>query len=290
MSNIIIYNDGELELDVSLNDETVWLNRIQISKLLGRDVKTIGKHIGNVFKENELMKNSVVANFATTAKDGKKYDVEYYNLDVVISVGYRVKSHKGVQFRQWATRVLKDYITSGYSINTAKITQQKFENLEFDILELKKKQFNTDNKLENIFKTIEQKDIKPKQGIFYDGEVFDAYSFVADLIRDAKSSIILIDNYVDDSVLTFFSKNQNIDVTIYTKTISKQLTLDLKKYNSQYKNIEIKNFKDAHDRFMIIDSVDVYHIGASLKDLGKKWFAFSRFDVGAFDILGRLKK
>jgi len=290
MSNIIIYNDGELELDVSLNDETVWLNRIQISKLLGRDVKTIGKHIGNVFKENELMKNSVVANFATTAKDGKKYDVEYYNLDVVISVGYRVKSHKGVQFRQWATRVLKDYITSGYSINTAKITQQKFENLEFDILELKKKQFNTDNKLENIFKTIEQKDIKPKQGIFYDGEVFDAYSFVADLIRDAKSSIILIDNYVDDSVLTFFSKNQNIDVTIYTKTISKQLTLDLKKYNSQYKNIEIKNFKDAHDRFMIIDSSDVYHIGASLKDLGKKWFAFSRFDVGAFDILGRLKK
>lgn len=290
MSNIIIYNDGELELDVSVNDETVWLNRIQISKLLGRDVKTIGKHISNIFKENELIKNSVVANFATTAKDGKKYDVEYYNLDVVISVGYRVKSHKGVQFRQWATSVLKDYITSGYSVNTAKITQKKFENLEFDILELKKKQFNTDNKLENIFKTIEQKDMKPKQGIFYDGEVFDAYSFVSNLIRDAKSSIVLIDNYVDDSVLTLFSKNQNIDVTIYTKTISKQLTLDLKKYNSQYKKIEIKNFKNAHDRFMIIDSVDVYHIGASLKDLGKKWFAFSRFDVGAFDVLGRLEK
>jgi len=293
MSDVIIYSDGELELDVSVNNETVWLNRNQISKLLGRDVKTIGKHIGNVFKENELEKYSTVANFATVQNEGGREvtrDVEYYNLDVVISVGYRVKSQKGVKFRQWATSVLKNYIQHGYSINSTKITQQKFENLELDILELKKKQFHTDNKIGNILNSLEDKSLKPKQGIFYDGQVFDAYNFVSDLIRDAKSSIVLIDNYIDDSVLTLFSKNQNIDITIYTKTISKQLSLDLKKYNTQYKKIEIKNFKDAHDRFMIIDSVDIYHIGASLKDLGKKWFGFSRFDVGSFDVLARLDR
>ena len=302
MSDVIIYSDGELELDVSVNNETVWLNRNQISKLLGRDVKTIGKHIGNVFKENELEKYSTVANFATVQNEGGREvtrDVEYYNLDVVISVGYRVKSQKGVKFRQWATSVLKNYIQHGYSINSTKITQQKFENLELDILELKKKQFHTDNKIGNILNSLEDKSLKPKQGIFYDGQVFDAYNFVSDLIRDAKSSIVLIDNYIDDSVLTLFSKNQSIDVTIYTKTISKQLSLDLDKYNSRaasqthtckYKDIEIKNFKDSHDRFMIIDDINVYHIGASLKDLGKKWFGFSKFDVGAFEVLGRLER
>ena len=153
-------------------------------------------------------------------------------------------------------------------------------------------------KFDKLFDALEDKSLKPKQGIFYDGQVFDAYNFVSDLIRDAKRNIVLIDNFIDDSVLTLFSKNQNIDVTIYTKTISKQLTLDLKKYNSQYKKIEIKNFKDSHDRFIIIDDIDIYHIGASLKDLGKKWFflilaglhAFSRFDVGSFDILDKLKK
>ncbi|MGM0519892.1 MAG: ORF6N domain-containing protein [Campylobacterota bacterium] len=151
-------------------------------------------------------------------------------------------------------------------------------------------EIKTDEKFEKLFDALEDKTIKPKQGIFYDGQMFDAYSFVSDLIRSAKSKIILIDNYCDDSVLTLFSKNQNIEVTIYTKTISKQLSLDLKKYNSQYKPIEIKKFENSHDRFLIIDDKEVYHIGASLKDLGKKWFGFSKMDVRSFDLLSRLEK
>ena len=284
-NNSIIYSDGEIELNVSINNETTWINRNQISQLLDRDIKTIGKHINNIFKDKELDKNSVVANFATVQNEGGRdvtRDIEYYNLDVVISVGYRVKSQRGVKFRQWATSVLKKYIDNGYTLNSYKITNQRFKELESDVNVLKQQMTNISNK-------IEDKTLKPKQGIFYNGQVFDAHNFISDIIRDAKSSIKLIDNYVDDSVLTLFSKNQNIDITIYTKTISKQLRLDLDKYNAQYKNITIKNFKDSHDRFMIVDNVDVYHIGASLKDLGKKWFAFSLFDVGAFGLLGRLK-
>jgi len=276
--NIVLYNDGEIELNVSINDETTWLNRNQISQLLDRDVKTIGKHINNVFKEKELEKNSVVANFATTAKDGKKYDVEYYNLDVIISIGYRVKSQRGVKFRQWATSVLKSYITNGYAINSDKITNDRFVSLE-----------NKVELLSSKFNILESKELKPSHGIFYDGQMFDAYTFVSDLIRESKSSIVLIDNYIDDSVLTLFSKNQNIEVTIYTHTISKQLKQDVVKYNSQYKDITIKNFKDSHDRFMIIDNQNVYHIGASLKDLGKKWFAFSKIGIDSEDILKKLE-
>ncbi|XPV70185.1 MAG: ORF6N domain-containing protein [Halarcobacter sp.] len=149
-------------------------------------------------------------------------------------------------------------------------------------------EIKTDEKFEKLFDALEDKTIKPKQGIFYDGQMFDAYIFVSDLIRSAKSKIILIDNYVDDSVLTLFSKNQNVDVTIYTKNISKQLNLDFKKYNSQYKKIEIKKFENSHDRFLILDDKEIYHIGASLKDLGKKWFAFSKMDIKSFDILERI--
>jgi hypothetical protein len=151
-------------------------------------------------------------------------------------------------------------------------------------------EIKTDEKFEKLFDALEDKTIKPKQGIFYDGQMFDAYSFVSDLIRSAETKIILIDNYVDDSVLTLFSKNQDVEVTIYTKSISKQLNLDLKKYNSQYKQIEIKKFDSSHDRFLILDDKEVYHIGASLKDLGKKWFAFSKMDIKSFDVFGRLER
>lgn len=145
-----------------------------------------------------------------------------------------------------------------------------------------------DSRLDKVLDAIEDKTIKPKQGVFYDGQVFDAYIFVSGLVKDAKKSIVLIDNYIDESVLTLFSKNQNVDITIYSKNISKQLKLDLKKYNTQYKPIELQHFKESHDRFIIIDEMEVYHFGASLKDLGKKWFAFSKFDVEALEMLGRL--
>ncbi len=280
-NNTVVYNNGEIELKVSVDNETVWLNRHQIAELFDRDVKTIGKHISNVFKEGELEKNSTVAKFATVQTEGGreiKREIEYYNLDVIISVGYRVKSKHGVQFRQWATNVLKSYIYNGYAINGDKITHQRFKELENDVALLKSKV----NLLEDT------KQLPPKQGIFFDGQIFDAYAFVADLIKSAKVSIILIDNYIDESVLTLFSKNQDVDVTIYTKTVTKQLKLDLQKYNAQYKPIEIKTFQESHDRFMIIDGDEVYHIGASLKDLGKKWFAFSRMDKENLKILERL--
>jgi hypothetical protein len=156
------------------------------------------------------------------------------------------------------------------------------------LVRVERKQLETDNKFEQLFDAIESKEIRPKQGVFFDGQVFDAYSFVADLIRTARKSIVLIDNYVDDSVLTLLSKRPaGVLCTIYTKTISKQLSLDLKKHNQQYSPINLETFPDAHDRFVIIDGNDIYHIGASLKDLGKKWFAFSKMDLGAVEMLGK---
>ena len=279
MENIVVYNSGEIELKVSVENETVWLNRQQISELFDRDVKTIGKHINNVFKDGELFKDSVVANFATTATDGKTYDVEYYNLDVIISVGYRVKSHKGVRFRQWATSVLKQYIYNGYAINSEKTTHQRFKELESDVNSLKQKV----NKIENLTNINE---LEIKQGIFYNGQIFDAHNFVSDLIRSAKSSIVLIDNYIDDTTLTLFHKNQDVDITIYTHTVSKALKQDIEKYNKQYKPLSIKTNKNFHDRFLILDEKEVYHIGASLKDLGKKVFGFSKMsDIDINNIL-----
>ena len=281
-SNIIVYNDGELELKVSLENETVWLNRNQIAELFGRDVKTIGKHITNVFNDGELNRIAVVANFATTAIDGKIYNIEYYNLDVIISIGYRVKSQKGVRFRQWATSVLKNYIQNGFVINSDKITNDRFVSLENEVKFLK-------SKVENISNSLEDKTLKAKQGIFYDGQIFDAYVFVNNLIKTAISEIILIDNYIDETVFTIFSKYPNIRTKIYTQNISKQLKLDFEKYQKQYQNIELKEFKNSHDRFLIIDKKDIYHLGASLKDLGKKWFAFSKFEIENLKILEKLE-
>jgi len=153
---------------------------------------------------------------------------------------------------------------------------------------IEKKQLETDNNFNKIFKALEDKTIKPKQGIFYNGQVFDAYLFISDLIKDATKSIVLIDNYIDETVLTLFSKNQDINVTIHTNNLSKQLKLDLEKYNTQYRPIILKKFNKSHDRFMIIDSKEIYHFGASLKDLGKKWVAFSKFDIEAIELLGKL--
>ena len=278
ISNIIVYNDGELELKVSVEHESVWLNRNQIAELFGRDVKTIGKHITNVFAEKELEQYSTVANFAIVQNEGGrevKRDIEYYNLDVIISVGYRVKSQKGVRFRQWATSILKNYIQNGYAINHHKITEQRLFELENDMRVIKSK--IKDNSLEFI------------QNIFYDGQVFDAYSFINDLLKLAIDEIILIDNYIDETVFTLFSKYPNIKIKIYTANITKQLKLDYQKYQTQYQNIELFEFKNSHDRFLIIDKKEVYHLGASLKDLGKKWFAFSKFEIENLKILEKLK-
>jgi len=281
MDNIVVYDTGEVELKVSVDGETLWLTQKQIAELFEVTIPNINMHIKAIYKDNELDRNSTIQKFLIVQKEGNRQvsrTVEHYNLDMIISVGYRVNSLKATRFRQWATTVLKQYITNGYSINSEKITHQRFKELENDVALLKSKV----NLLED------KKQLPPKQGIFYNGQVFDAYAFMADLIKSTKVSIVLIDNYIDESVLTLFSKNQKIDVTIYTHHISKQLKLDLKKYNAQYKTIEIKTFKESHDRFMIIDGDEVYHIGASLKDLGKKWFAFSRMGKENLKILERL--
>lgn len=274
-NEIVIYQANELaeKIEVRIENENVWLNRQQIATLFDRDIKTIGKHINNALKE-ELVGLSVVAKFATTAADGKVYQTEHYNLDMIISIGYRVKSKRGIEFRIWANKVLKDYLMNGYAIN------KRINRIENDVEGIK-------NKVEAI-DLIVKTELSPKQGIFFDGQIFDAHKFVFDLIRKAKKSIILIDNYIDDTVLHLFTKRKNnVMVTIYTSKISKALEIDLKKFNEQYEPIELKEFKNSHDRFMIIDDEDVYHFGASLKDRGKKWFAFSRMDKIAIEILNK---
>ena len=282
MKNEIIIYQGEeasARLEVRVEEETVWLNRQQISELFNKDVKTIGKHINNVFSEGELEKKSTVAKFATVQLEGGRKverQIEYYNLDVIISVGYRVKSKRGTQFRIWANKILKEYLLQGYALN------QRFERLEHDVNYVK-------TELDEIRLHIKT-NLRPNEGIFYDGQIFDAYVFVSELIKSAKKSIILIDNYVDESVLIMLSKrDKNVSATIYTKAISRQLELDFQKHNQQYAKIQINIFSKSHDRFLIIDNHTVYHIGASLKDLGKRWFAFAKIKIETLELLKKMK-
>ena len=265
---IIVYqSDTTLQLEVGMEDETVWLSLNQIAELFERDKSVISRHIKNVFEEKELSRDSVVAKIATTGSDNKIYQVDYYNLDVIISVGYRVKSQRGTQFRIWANRILKEYLLKGYSIN------QRMDRMEHTLIEQGNMLAEHNKKIDFFIKT----SLPPVEGVFYDGQLFDAYKFVSDLIRTATKSLILIDNYIDDTVLILFTKRiPGVTVTICTAQISKQLSLDLQRHNSQYEPIDIRQFNQSHDRFLIIDDKELYHIGASLKDLGKKWFAFSK--------------
>jgi len=287
-NEIVLYRPNELaeHIEVRFDDDTVWLNRQQIAELFGRDVKTIGKHINNVFSEGELDKIVTVAKFATVTQHGaikgktRTMSVEYYNLDVIISVGYRVKSQQGTQFRIWATKKLKDYLLKGYAINNRiNRIEDKFDNLESKVDEIAL-QINTYN--------------IPTQGILFEGQVFDAYEIASKIIRTANKSIVLIDNFIDESVLTHLTKkNEGARVLILTKNISKQLALDVKKADKQYGGFAVKQFNKSHDRFLVIDGGrDVYHIGASLKDLGKRWFAFSKMNKesveGIIDAVSRL--
>ena len=263
---IILYQPNEtIKLEVRLNQETVWLSIDEMAILFDRDKSVIGKHIRNIFKEEELLKESVWAKFAYTASDNKVYQVDYYNLDVIISVGYRVKSLRGTQFRQWANKVLKDYLLKGYSLN------QRLQALERTVAE-------HSQKIDFFVRTA----LPPVEGVFYNGQIFDAYKFVTDLIKSARHSLVLIDNYVDETTLLMLSKRRKeVSATIYTAKISRQLQLDLDKHNDQYPPIQVRTYKDSHDRFLLIDETEVFHIGASIKDLGKKMFAFSKMNEPA---------
>ena len=285
ISNIIVYNDGELELKVSVENETIWLTQKQLGELFNVESHNITYHIKNIYKQKELMQNLTTQKIRVVQKEGKREierDIDHYNLDMIISIGYRVHSIKATKFRQWAPSVLKNYIQNGYNINSDKITNDRFKELENDVILLK-------SKVENISNLLEDKTLKPKQGIFYDGQIFDAYVFINDLFKIAVDEIILLDNYIDVTVFTLFSKYPNIKIKIYTKIISKQLKLDFEKYKTQYRNIELKEFKNSHDRFLILDKKEIYHNGASLKDLGKKWYAFSKFEIENLKILEKLK-
>ena len=263
---IIMYQpDEEVRLEVRMEDETVWLNRQQLALLFARDIKTIGKHIKNALME-ELADMATVANFATVQQEGNRTVtryIEYYNLDMILSVGYRVKSRRGIEFRRWANNVLKEHLLKGYSVNS------RLTELEHTVAEHSKK-------IDFFVRT----SLPPVEGIFFNGQIFDAYKFATDLIRSARQSIVLIDNYIDESVLLMLSKRDgDVSATVYTGHISHPLRLDIDRFNSQYPPVEVRTCTKSHDRFLIIDGSEVYHIGASLKDLGKKLFAFSKLDI-----------
>lgn len=281
--SIVVYksNDGVVQLEVQLANETVWLTLSQLAMLFDRDKSVISRHLRNIYAEGELTREATVAKNATVQDESGRMvvrQIEYYNLDVIISIGYRVKSLRGTQFRQWANKVLKEYLLRGYSINQHLMY---VERIDHQLQEHTEQIHELQDKVDFFVRT----SLPPKEGVFYNGQIFDAYVFATDLIKSAKKSIILIDNYIDESVLLMLSKRDNgVTSTIITRTISDTFKLDLEKHNKQYPLIEFRETDCYHDRFLIIDN-DVYHLGASLKDLGKKLFAFSKLEIPTETIL-----
>ena len=277
-NNILIPYTSGIEsqpIEVLIENETVWLTQLQMVQLFQSTKQNISLHIANIFKEGELEENSVVKEYLTTATDGKKYKTKLYNLDVIISVGYRVKSKTGTQFRIWANKILKDFLLKGYAINNRiEVLEKKVSSIEIK---------NTE------FQLLLSSNLPPQQGVFFEGELFDAHVLISKIIKSANQSIFLFDNYIDETVLTQLAKkNKEVTVKIYIKNISRQLQLDVEKFNKQYGSLQVIEFDKSHDRFLIIDQTAIYHLGASLKDLGKKWFAFSKLLIDPALILGKL--
>ena len=277
VDEIILYQpDDTLALDVRVEDDSVWLTQAQMAELFQATKQNISLHIKNIYKDGELEEVATVKEYLTVQKEGKRNvqrNISYYNLDVIISVGYRVKSLRGIQFRQWANKILKEYLLRGYSVN------QRLMQLE-DRIDRRLSEYDQHfRKLDEKVDFFVRSSLQPKEGVFFNGQIFDAYALVADLIRKAKTRIVVIDNYIDDSVLVQLSKRRpGVTVDIYDGQISKQLKQDVEKHNEQYPGVTLYKYTKAHDRFLIIDE-EVYHIGASLKDLGKKLFAFSKMEV-----------
>ena len=283
-NEIVLYQPNEqMSLEVKLENETVWLTQQQIADLFGVKRPAVTKHLGNIFREGELDITSVSSILEHTAADGKIYSTQFYNLDAILSVGYRVNSKNATLFRRWANQVLKEYMLRGYAVNQRIVYVEEY----FD-----KRLRAHEQRIENVEQKIDffvRTSLPPHQGIFYDGQIFDAYTFINDRIREATKRIILIDNYIDDSVLTMLAKRADkVAATIYTNHISRQLSLDLQKHNAQYPPIEVTAFDRSHDRFLCIDET-VYHLGASIKDLGKKWFAFNRMEMPTTELLQNIQ-
>ena len=287
---IVLYQPDEtIRLEVRLEDETVWLNRQQLAELFGRDVKTIGKHINNALKE-ELRKVPTVAKFAIVQTEGKRRvtrNVEFYNLDMVISVGYRVKSDKGIEFRIWANQVLKDYLLRGYSINRQMHQlEQKMDAQQNEIQVIKETLTTHQEKIDFFVRTNQP----PVEGVLFEGQIFDAYKLVEALVKSAKREIILIDNYIDAAIFDLLEKREKgVDATIYTEHVDQSLQ-HLQQLNQQQyrRRIEVKEYNNRfHDRFLILDDA-LYHFGASFKDLGKRLFAFELMGIDKNIILNQL--
>ena len=273
---IVLYQpNNDIRLEVRIAEESVWLSQAQMALLFQSTPQNITLHIRNIYKEEELEPVSTCKDYLQVQKEGTRIvrrKQKMYNLDVIISVGYRVKSIHGTRFRKWANRILKEYLLRGYSVNN------RLERLEQRVS-------RTEEKIDFFVRT----SLPPQQGIFFDGQVFDAYKFVCNLVRKAQKTIVLIDNYVDDTVLTLLDKRSDgVSATIYTKQTDDKLMLDLKRHNEQYDSVQVIKFNKAHDRFLLIDD-EVYQIGASIKDLGKKWFAFTLLrDISALELLKRI--
>lgn len=276
-NEIIIYQPDEtLKLDVQVEGDTVWLTQAQMVELFDSSKANISEHLKHIFDSRELSKDATVRKFRTVRQEGNRSvtrNIEFFNLDVIISVGYRVNTVRGIQFRQWANKVLKEYLLRGYAVNQR--LMQLEDRIDRRFSEYDRHLLQLDEKVDFFVRS----SLKPTEGIFFDGQIFDAYAFVANLIRKAKRRIVVIDSYIDDSVLVQLSKrNTGVIVDIYDGRISDQLRQDVERHNRQYPGVTLHAYNKAHDRFLIIDE-EVYHIGHSLKDLGKKLFAFSKMDV-----------
>ena len=284
-NEIILYEpDSTVKLEVRLENDTVWLTQAQMTELFQTTRNNITLHIRNIFKEGELDEKSVCKESLLTAADGKRYKTKFYSLDVIISVGYRVKSIRGTQFRIWANKVLKEYLLKGYSVNQRLFLMEKRMDQRF---------LDHDKRLDYLTDRVDffvRTSLPPKEGILFDGQIFDAYVFVCDLIESAKDRIVLIDNYADYSSLQQLDKRSSgVSATVYTSDKNDKISNDIKRHNLQYPSIDLKFYLKVHDRFLIIDDA-IYLIGASLKDLGKKLFGFTKMEsITAEELLSGIK-
>ena len=282
-NEIILYQpDASVKLEVRLEDETVWLTQQQIADLFGVKQPAISKHLKNIFESEELDEASVHSILEYTAADGKLYRTKFYNLDAILSVGYRVNSKNATLFRQWANRILKEYLLRGYSVNQLLLHMES--RIDHRLSEHDNQIRELSGKVDFFLRT----SLPPKDGVLFDGQIFDAYRFICDLVKLANKRIVLIDNYIDETVLTLLDKRRSgVLATIYPKRINRQLQLDIERHNDQYTPIDVRTAPNIHDRFMVIDD-SLYHIGASIKDLGLKLFAFSKMETSPSLILDNL--
>ena len=286
---IVLYQpDEKVRLEVRIEEDTVWLSQQQMTILFQTTKQNVSLHINNIFKEGELRKEATVKDYLTVQSEGERKVnriVSFYNLDVIISVGYRVKSQRGTRFRQWANGVLKDYLLKGYSINDKLIQME--DRIDRRLMQHEKQLQEQQQQIDFFIRTNQP----PIEGVFFEGQIFDAYRFVEELIKTARQDIVLIDNYIDASVIDVLGHREaGVKAEIYTETVSVAISHAAALYNAQHPDMKVEVRACAsrfHDRFLIIDD-DVYHLGASVKDLGKRLFAFTRMGLGKSIILQQL--